>query len=280
MTLVKILVWILLIYLVYAGFLFAFQRHVLFPRSQIPAVSSPKPDLPLERIWLTTSFGKVEAWLLPPMRAATDGPAPALVFAHGNAELIDFWVDEFSRLTSLGLAVLLVEYPGYGRSEGHPCQDTIAESFMSAYDHLIERTDVDSSRIILMGRSLGGGAVCTLAANRPCAALILMSTFTSVRALAKRFFIPGALVLDPFDNLAVVKSYEGPILVIHGNQDDLIPFHHGQKLSQAARSGRLLIYECRHNDCPPDWNQFRRDLASFLLDIKLIRMPKDFESRH
>ena len=88
------------------------------------------------------------------------------LFLHTvNGELIDFWPHELKKLNRLGIGVLLVEYPGYGRSNGSPSQKNITEAFTGAYDMLVTRPDVDPSRIVLFGRSLGGGAVCILAAN-------------------------------------------------------------------------------------------------------------------
>ena len=270
MTLVKILAWGLLAYLIYGGLLFTFQRHVLFPRYQIPDVpDSPRPNPQFEKIWLKTGFGNTEAWFLPAHKPPTEAN-PVLIFAHGNAELIDFWPEEFSRFVSHGIAVFLVEYPGYGRSAGHPSQKTITETFTAAYDYIVERRDVDPSRVILMGRSLGGGAVCALCSKRRCAAMILMSTFTSIKAFAKRFLVPPALVRDPFDNLAFVSTFNNPLLIIHGKQDDLIPLSHGLKLARAAQNARMHTYACKHNDCPPSWEQLEQDIILFLREADVI----------
>ncbi len=193
-----------------------------------------------------------------------------MIFAHGNGELIDFWLQELQTFNRLGMGALLVEYPGYGRSEGLPSQSSIEETFAAAYDVLAARKDVDASRIVLFGRSLGGGAVCALAAQRPSAALILMSTFTGVRHFAKRFLVPPFLVRDPFDNLAVVKNYPGPVLVIHGRHDEVIPFSHGTTLYKSVQKGEMIAYNAGHNDCPPDWNVFWHDVASFLRENRII----------
>lgn len=277
MTLIKLFFWGLLIYLAYVSLLFALQRHILFPRYQIhtPA-TSPESSPPFDRIWLRTGFGKVEAWFLPASRTGKTRTGPALIFAHGNAELIDHWVDEFAGFASSGLAVLLVEYPGYGRSQGHPSQKTIRITFETAYDLLAKRPDVDPSRIVLMGRSLGGGAACELAKTRPGAALVLVSTFTSVRRLAKRFLVPTPLIRDRFENLSVVRSFPGPVLVVHGRDDTLIPLDHGLTLFRGASQGHMITYRCGHNDCPPDWERFRRDVISFLVEADLMEKPEDF----
>jgi hypothetical protein len=261
--LVKILATAVGIYAAYCALLFFLQRQVIFPRYLIPAPALPDfKALRIEPVWLETSFGKVEAWYLPPLSA--DKPAPAVIFGHGNGELIDYWPNELGRFASMGVGLLLVEYPGYGRSAGSPSQGSISETFTLAYDRLAGRADVDPARIVLFGRSLGGGAVCDLAMKRPAAALILMSTFKSVNAFAVRYLAPAFLIRDPFDNLAAVRQYPGPVLVIHGNADEVVPFGHGRALHAAARNGKMIVYEAGHNDCPPDWAVFWRDVGDFL----------------
>ena len=91
-----------------------------------------------------------------------------------------------------------------------------------------------------------------------------MSSFKSVSAFAVRYLAPAFLIRDPFDNLAAVRRYQGPVLVIHGSFDEVIPFGHGQALHAAARNGKMIVYESGHNDCPPDWAVFWRDVEDFL----------------
>ncbi len=261
--LVKAIAGAVLIYAIYCLLLFLGQRQVLFPRYMIPTPAHPSfQGTRIEPWFLETSFGKVEAWYLPPAAAAT--PAPAVIFGHGNGELIDDWPTELGRFSEMGMGLLLVEYPGYGRSAGSPSQESIAEAFTLAYDRLSTRPDVDPGRIVLFGRSLGGGAVCDLAMKRPSAALILMSCFESVRAFAVRYLAPAFLIRDPFDNLSAVRRYRGPVLVLHGNADEVVPFGHGRVLHAAAPNGKMIVYEAGHNDCPPDWEVFWRDVEEFL----------------
>ena len=269
--LLKYILWPLCIYMAYCGLLFLLQRQIMFPRGMIPQPTPSAQKLPgLEKIWLETESGKIESWLLPPVSGSAAGPAPAVIFGHGNGELIDFWPDDLKGFCRLGFAVLLVEYPGYGRSAGSPSQRSITEAFVAAYDALISRKDIDASRIVLFGRSLGGGAVCALSVKRPSTALILMSTFTSARSFAKRYLAPSFLVRDPLDNLSAVEKYKGPILIMHGRHDTVIPFSHATALHKAARQAKLIAYEAGHNDCPPDWNVFWQDVEGFLLENKII----------
>jgi hypothetical protein len=220
----KYVLWAIGLYTAYCGLLFVLQRQMMFPRGMIPEPGPSMPDIAgLERIWLPTAAGKVEAWLTPAAAGSPARPSPAVIFGHGNGELIDYWPEELMGFNRLGFAVMLVEYPGYGRSGGSPSQKSITDAFVVAYDTLCARKDIDPARIVLVGRSLGGGAVCALSRKRPTAAMILMSTFTSARSFARRYLAPSFLVRDPMDNLAAVQTYTEPILIIHGRQDTVIP---------------------------------------------------------
>lgn len=261
----KIAVTALALYAAYAGLLFVAQRRLLYPRHAAEIRSAaPAYGKRFERLWIETAGSRCEAWLFLPERRGTRETVPAVILAHGNAETIDFLPEEFDGFPAMGMAMLLVEYPGYGRSTGSPSESSITSVFVAAYDRLTARSDIDAERIVLVGRSLGGGAVCRLASQRPAAALILISAFTRVGAFAARFLMPEVLVRDRFDNLAVISHYEGPVLVVHGRNDSVIPFAHGQALGRAARHGDLVAYDCGHNDCPPDRRIFWRDLKTFL----------------
>jgi pimeloyl-ACP methyl ester carboxylesterase len=244
----------------------AMQRSVLYPAPPAPASPERLAAIPgAEQIWLESGARKSEAWLLPPLRAS-ERPATLVVFAHGYGELIDDWGDAFAPLRLWGAAVLLVEYPGYGRSAGTPSQSSILAAMERAYDSVRTRGGIDPSRIVAYGRSLGGGAACALARERSVAALVLESTFTSVRPLARGFGLPGFLVRDPFDNLAALRAYPGPVLIIHGERDELIPPEHAAALHAAAPRSRLELLPCGHNDCPRPWGLLR----AFLLEHGLL----------
>ncbi len=248
--------------LAWTGATWLLQRAVLFPRPPASSVSPAASRPGIEILHLGPDA--VEAWYYP----VTDvgGPVPVLLFAHGNGELIDHWIDLFAPLADRGIAVLLVEYPGYGRSGGTPSQESIARAMEAAYDHAVTRPEVDAARMIAWGRSLGGAAACALAGRRDLAGLVLESTFTSVRPLARRFGIVGPLVRDPFDNLPIVEAYEGPVLVLHGERDAIVPVEHGRALARAAARSELHTLPCGHNDCPFQWNR----VAAFLVQEGLL----------
>jgi fermentation-respiration switch protein FrsA (DUF1100 family) len=243
----------------------AMQRQALFPAPSARGDTAFERTPGAERIWLDTQGARAEAWYLPPLSPGP-GPAPLVVFAHGNGELIDDWAEAFEPPRRWGAGVLLVEYPGYGRSTGSPSQGSIAATMTSAFDRMAERGEIDAARIIAYGRSLGGGAACALARERKVAALVLESTFTSVRRLARGFGVPGFLVRDPFDNLETLRDFSGPVLIVHGERDEIIPAAHAAELHAAARGSRLALAPCGHNDCQRPWPLLRE----FLLENRLI----------
>jgi len=254
----RVLGAVLLVVAGYYGLLFVAQRHLLF---QPPPAPDRPPPHRAEVVGLETAAGIVEALYLAPT-ARGGRPAPLLIFTHGNAELADYWVDEFAEPRAWGWGVLLVEYPGYGRSAGRPSERSIATVVLAAYDWAVGDPRFDSARIVAYGRSLGGGPASRLAAERPVAALVLESSFTSVRSLAARFLAPGVLVRDPLDVLAALRPYRGPLLVVHGGRDEVIPVAHGRALAAAVPDSRFHELPCGHNDCPRPWPQLRAFLEA------------------
>jgi fermentation-respiration switch protein FrsA (DUF1100 family) len=248
------------LYVAYALALFFLQRKLMFPGAP-PGPTEAPPGADLERLWIDTPEARCEAWFLPPSQGKA--PCPAILFAHGNGERIEQWAEPFRSFSAMGFGVLLVEYPGYGRSRGKPSQKVITRVMIRAFDTLADRSDVDAARIVAMGRSIGGAAVCRLLPDRP-AALVLLSAFTSVRDFARSFLLPSFAVLDPMDNIAALRAYSGPVLIQHGLRDATVPVSHARALGRAARSSRVLLEDCGHNDCPPDWPRFCEQVVSFL----------------
>ena len=241
-----------------AGAWMGLQRRVIYPRPQRP--EPPRLPAGTETVWLGQDED-VEAWFLAP--APSSSPFPVVMFMHGNGELIDDHADVLE-LTGEGFGVLLVEYPGYGRSGGSPNERSITAAVVAAFDYLSSQPRVDAGRIVAYGRSIGGGAACALAAVRPVAALVLESSFTRLADLMPPF-VPRALMLDRFDNLAVVAAGGAPVLVLHGERDRIIPYAHGRALAQAAGTTPVRM-ACGHNDCPTPL----RDVVRFLREHGIL----------
>lgn len=247
------------------------QRLFVFPRfACVARPSAGAGVVGLERLHIDVPDGRVEAWLLPGRGVSHEAKGPAVVFAHGNAELIDDWPELLESYRRLGISVLLPEYRGYGRSAGEPSEAAITGDFVRFYDLLVARPEIDADRVVFHGRSIGGGVVCALARHRMPAALVLQSTFTSIADIARRWLVPSSLILDPFDNAAVIEALDVPVLIVHGRRDRLIPISHAETLARVARRGRLTTYDADHNDCPPDWGVFFRDVRAFLADAGIV----------
>lgn len=252
-----------------AVFFYSLQREFTFPRQHEKAAESPVGRVPHAEAYRVAGMaGAVDAWFLPPLRQADR--FPVLIFSHGNGELIDQWLGEFEEFRRWGLGVLLVEYPGYGRSEGAPSEKTIQDALVKAYDVIVGRPGVDKARIVGWGFSLGGGAVCALARERHLAALVLQSTFTSLRIFAHRYFMPEFLIRDPFDNAGALRDFPGPVLVLHGRNDEVVPYPEGQKLALAAARGTLRLYACGHRCWPPGPLPLVSDIRLFLQDNGIL----------
>ncbi len=171
----------------------------------------------------------------------------------------------------MGVSVLIPEYRGYGRSTGTPSQDAIREDLVTFYDLLAARADVDHSRIVFHGVSLGGGAAAQLASQRAPRALVLQSTFTSVADIASsRFHVPRAIVPEPYDSLEALREYGGPALILHGRRDDLIPFAHAEALTRTL-GARLVAYDrSGHNDLPPPGADYWGEIRRFLIESGIL----------
>jgi fermentation-respiration switch protein FrsA (DUF1100 family) len=218
------------------------------PSAQIPAAVEAFGG---EVVSLDVDGKRVEAWFMP---ARSGGAAPLIMNAHGNGELIDQWAERVGPLRDAGYGVLLVEYPGYGRSEGKPSEKSITDTMVAAYDWVVKDPRVDARRIAAHGRSMGGGAAGQLAKRRKLAALILESSFASLADMVRAHGVPDFLVTNRFDTYSVLRGYRGPVLIIHGVDDEVIPFLHARRLASAAPQARFVELPCHHNDCPPQWD--------------------------
>jgi fermentation-respiration switch protein FrsA (DUF1100 family) len=137
---------------------------------------------------------------------------------------------------------------------------------LAAHDWARAQPAIDQGRIIPYGRSLGGGAAMVLASRRGAPALILESTFSSVAAFAGGLWAPGFLIRDRFDTLTAVKTFQEPILVLHGSQDQIVPPAHAAEIAAAAPRATLRFLPCGHNDCPRPWAQ----ISAFLREHRLL----------
>lgn len=252
------------------------QGRLMFPRHFAgPARVDAASVGGIEEVWLTADDGeRIVAWFMPGDGRTPDSPGPAVVFAHGNGELIDDNIGIANMYARWGVSSIMVEYRGYGRAPGTPGQREIVGDFVAFHDWLIARPEVDPALIAFHGRSLGGGVASALAAHRKPAAMVLESTFTSAVAMAERYLFAPMLLRHPFRSDAVLPTLGVPVLIMHGTSDYIIPVEHGRTLNRIIPGSRFVPFDSGHNDlAASDRALYEREIHDHLVRAGLIPPP-------
>lgn len=177
---------------------------------------------------------------------------PTILYFYGNAMCAADALKEFEEFRRLGANVIVADYVGYGRSSGKPSEAGCRETADAVYDYVRKRKDVDPTRIVAVGWSLGGAVAVDLASRKPVAGLAILSGFTSATDLARRAFpvLPVRLLLrHRFDSLSKIGRVGCPILIGHGRFDQTVPYWMADKLADAAKAPvTRLTVDAGHND--------------------------------
>jgi fermentation-respiration switch protein FrsA (DUF1100 family) len=217
------------------------DRLIFFPE---PGAQAPPPNV--EERWLTTADGvRLHAWY-----AARPGARATLVWSHGNAGNIAGRADVLLALAARDLAVLAYDYRGYGRSGGRPDEAGVYLDAEAAYDSERAR-GVPPERIVCFGESLGGAVSIRLATERPCAGVAVLSTFTRLRDVARAHYGPLALLAGRrFESVGRIAALAVPVLIAHGDRDEIVPFGLGTRLFEAASEPKRFVRVpgAGHND--------------------------------
>lgn len=247
--------------------LYLLQDRLVFLPSREVATTPARLGIEFEERWLTTEDGlRLHAWWIPvPENAAT------VLFLHGNAGNISHRLDTVSMLARMGFSVLILDYRGYGQSEGRPSEHGTYLDARAAFAHLTGELSVPAARIALFGRSLGGGVASWLAKREACAALVVESTFVSVPELGKRYYpiFPVSLLARiRYDAESEIRGARCPVLVVHSRDDEIVPFEHGKRLFEAApEPKRFLEIRGDHNSgFLLSGEHYLRGLEGFLRD--------------
>jgi alpha-beta hydrolase superfamily lysophospholipase len=239
---------VLLFYVGLTLLLFLFQAHLIyFPTRQLIATPATI-GLTYETVRFQAADGvSLSGWFVP-----ADGAKNVVLFFHGNAGNISHRLESIELFHRLGLSVFIIDYRGYGQSEGRPGEQGTYQDAAAAWRHLVEERGVKPEQIVLFGRSLGGGVATWLAQTHTPKALILESTFTSIPDMgARQFpFLPIRLFARIYYNtLERLPQVECPILIVHSPTDEVIPYSHGQQLFQAAPEPKTFLeLTGGHND--------------------------------
>ena len=231
-----------------------FERAVTF--HPVPFDGGPgwRPPPGGEDVWFETRGGaRLHGWFV---RSRAGGPAPTVIYFHGNGGNISYLGWLARDLSARGFDVLLFDYKGYGRSGGaSPDERSVYEDADAAYDYVVNARGVPPERVVLYGQSLGTAAAVDLASRRPCAALVLESGLSSAADMAALIlpFVPRPLfrfTRNRFDSARKLAGVTRPVLVAHGDRDEVIPAEQGRALYEAAREPKRLVVVpgAGHND--------------------------------
>ena len=199
------------------------KRFVFFPVAEL--LYTPNDvNLDYEDVRIKTSDGlTLQGWFIP----GKPGTDITWLWFHGNGGNNGHRISELALAHHrTGVNIFIFDYRGYGESEGSPSEKGTHLDSRAAMEYLVSRPDVDKERIVFMGNSLGAALSVELALTQPPMAMILVSPFASVRDMAKLTlpFPPvGWLVRNHYDNVVRIRQLNAPLLVLHGDEDDLVP---------------------------------------------------------
>lgn len=237
----RLVVYLILAFILFIAYARWFEwRNLFFPGKDI----QNHPDyinLEYEDIYFRTDDGiMLNGWFIP-----AEGEARGtIIFCHGNAGNIGNRLDIIKMLHDLGMNVFIFDYRGYGKSKGIPTERGTYLDAMAAYDHIYRRDDVEKGSIIVYGKSLGGVVASDLAKNRDVKLVVSDSAFTSTRDMSRAIYpyLPaGFLISMRYDAASKFSKVNAPKLFIHSRDDEIVPFHLGEKLFNAAKEPKEFL---------------------------------------
>ena len=242
-ALVAVLAWLLA-----CGTLAAMQHSLIFRPVRGLTATPDARGLPYEDVMLTAADGvAIHGWYLP----APDGARGRhVLFLHGNAGNLSHRLYTLGVLHRLGHPVLVIDYRGYGRSAGRPSEDGLHADALAAWQHLTVERGIAPADIVLYGRSLGGAVAARLAAAVGPGALVLESTFSSLRELAAIHYPyapAGWLLAYEFDTAAHLRDLRCPLLIAHGRDDEIVPWPLASRLVASAPPHTFVALSGSHN---------------------------------
>lgn len=245
MKILLILIIALVLFRIY--FIFLEQKGLYHPIKEIPETPT-KLGITYEEINFKTSDGEtLNGWYMPAENAKV-----TILYCHGNAGNIHHRLHKVKFFHEMGANFLIFDYRGYGKSSGKPSEKGLYNDAQAAYDYLISRDDIDKSKIVVYGKSLGGPIAAEVCLRRKASALILEGSFATVTMRAYQLypFLPMKLLItQKYDTIAKVRNNRMPKLISHGKNDEVISFKHGETLFEAAAEPKqFLPFEGGHND--------------------------------
>jgi len=187
----------------------------------------------------TSDKVRISGWWIPAAQ-----PRGTVLFCHGNAGNIGDRLDTYLAINALGFNTFAFDYRGYGTSGGSPSEDGTYEDADAAWNYLVATQGISPQHIIIWGRSLGGAIAARTAAYHRAGLVIVESSFTSVKELAKDlcWWVPSFLLARyTYDTRGYLQRIDVPVLVIHSADDEIITFHHGETLYKSINGQKEFL---------------------------------------
>lgn len=263
----KLLIAFIIIYALVSLSAFFFQEKLIFPTQKLSddAITVSTKIDGIEDIELKMKDGnKIRGWFV---KNSISGKSNLLIYFGANAEEVSRIIPRMAKFQNW--SVVLINYRGYGNSEGIPGEQTLFSDSLEIYDYFSNREDINKNNIILMGRSIGTGVATYLAEKRNTSAVILVSPYDSLGSVVKEKcpILPVNLILKHrFDSISRAPSIKSPLLIIVGTEDKLIPVWHSIRLGEAW-GGKVSFEKITgegHNsidDGEEYWNKINEFLA-------------------
>jgi fermentation-respiration switch protein FrsA (DUF1100 family) len=252
----------------FAALLYALQASLIyFPDDELIATPADR-GLAYRDVALTTEDGvRLHAWLV-----THPHPRGAVVYFHGNAGNISHRLQTLSFWHGMGFETLIVDYRGYGRSEGTPEEEGTYRDALAAWRYLTGEHGVPADRVVVFGRSLGAAVAIWLASREQPAALIAEAPFTSIPDLGQTLypFMPVRLLARiHYDNRGRIGQVRAPVLVAHSPDDEVVPFEQGREVfAAAAQPKRFMTLAGGHNTAHMETGErYGREMDAFLRDL-------------
>ena len=239
-NLLQIILIIFFIYFLVLVFLYFYQRNLLYHPNE-NNYSEDKISVDIENVRIKTS-DNIE--LLGWYHEKNLKDFKTLIFFHGNAGSLENRIHKLNHFRDMNINFLIIAWRGFSGNNGNPSEQGLYEDGKSAIDWLIKK-GVSEKNLILYGESLGTGVAIHLAQNKNFAGVILETPFTSMIDAAKKFYpyIPVKLLLkDKFENYKKIKNINSPILIMHGEADQLVPFSMGEKIYEIANEPKYSYF--------------------------------------
>ena len=249
--------------------LFGEERNLYIPAATI-TLTPKNIGLSYEDLYFKTEDREsLNGWFV----AAKDAKITLLYFTGRGGNLSDT-LPHIKFFNSMGVNVFSFDYRGFGNSSGKPNEQGLYRDGRAAFDYLLTRKDINKDKIIVYGKSLGGPVAADLCLNRKLAALILEGSFPSLKTYVGDMggFLPTELLVsEKFNTIAKVKKIHIPKLIVHGMDDDVIPFPEGRLIfNNAALPKEFLPYDGGHDDeVFVTSDDYKNRLNKFFLDNNL-----------